>query len=385
MDNKKLFIHIGSHKTGTTSIQYALTRSKAILKAHGLTLFDEHYNNPQQHTPHVHSWLSFINENSLVPRGMQVTEPAALAKQLSQIEGNVIISSENFSFFFEQAAINKLKESLEKFFTEIHIICYLRRQDRHIISHHQEGSKLYRKAENNLFGHSTRAIPDNYPFHTLYLDYARRLDLWANAFGQDNLSLRIFDRKLLLGGDVVHDFFWQLGISHQMAATEENTSLGFRDIKLGHLINGTRSLRHKSVLSSICQASPGDTRKMLPSRSEAMRYYAQFRESNAALNARFAISANPDLFDDDFSDYPEVAQDRWTEASANAAVIDILQFIDNNYAQLDAYELRDAAVAIGDSNPAIAIKLLRIALFLRPEGHWIRHLLEEFEQASKST
>lgn len=385
MPNKKLYIHIGNHKTGTTSLQHALLCNAPALAGHGLKLFHENHHTGLLQQPHVHSWLGFINSEFLVPYGMRVTAPELLAEKLDQMESDVIISSENFSFFFEQSAIDELRDHLEKFFSEIHIVCYLRRQDRHIISHHQEGSKLYRRAENNLFGHSTRAIPDESPFHSLYLDYNRRLGLWAKAFGQDRLTLRIYDRKQLHNNDVVSDFFSLLGIDSFQATDEKNVSLGFNDVKLGHIINSSSDLQHKSSLINILQSGPDDRYRLLPSRSEARRYYSRYRECNAALNSRFRISENPDLFDDDFSDYPEVAQDYWTEESATAAITGMLHRIDNNYADLDADELRDTAVAMSKSNPEIAVKLLRIAHVLRPEGQWIKHLLDEYNNAGANS
>ncbi len=383
MTSRKLYIHIGCHKTGTTSIQHNLAHNHEALKNNGLTFFYENSETGQLRLPDLHSWVYFVDKAYVVPAGMHIKSPEKLAKRLSEIPGDVVISSENFSFFFLQSNIDQLKKSLSPIFSSIKIICYLRRQDKHIISHHQEGSKLSREPEYDIFGHSTEAIPPFENKHMLYLDYNQRLSMWAKAFGDQNMILRIFDRKKLSDGDVVRDFFNIIGIKNYEKIDDKNISVGFRETKIGHLINGA-NLKHTQSIFHMLQAGEPDNRKMLPARRVAQDYYQHYKAGNAALNKHFNISTDEYLFDDDFSDYPDNLQDLWTEASTNEAIEHILRVFDNTYANLTPDDLRDAAIAIGQTNLPLAIKLLRSALNLRPDGPFIKRKLEEFENLYKS-
>jgi hypothetical protein len=385
---RKLYIHIGCHKTGTTSIQHTLARNPAALARRNLSFFYENYASGELLLPDLHSWLEYLERYKVVPHGLRGRDPLRLATRLSELSGDIILSSENFSFFFEQQHIDALHAALAPVFADIRVICYLRRQDRHIVSHHQEGSKLMRRAENDLYGYSAKAIPAYDPRHRLYLDYERRLSMWAKVFGDERMVLKVYDRKLLKNGDAVADFFQLLGVDQYDKVGDRNSAVGFIDSKLGHLILGSDAA-NKEMLVDVAKAAGPDRRRMLPSRAEAQAYYAHFAESNAALNARFHINAAPQLFDDDFSDYPEAPQDEWTEESANDALTRLLVTIDRRHAReldslypkLSVKDLRDAAIEIGKTRPDVAVRLLRVALTLRPEGRMIRQTLADFEKA----
>jgi len=375
---RRLFVHIGSHKTGTTTIQECLASSGSGLARAGLTFFYGNRKNGRNELPQLHSWIGYVKPRRIVPHGMRVKNLRRLAARLGAIGGDVVISSENFSFFFEPENVNALAEALRPVFDEIRIICYLRRQDRHVISHHQEGAKLNRAAEYDLFGHSTLAIPPYREHHRLYLDYHAKLSMWADAFGEENLILRIFDRRLLRNGDVTDDFFHLLGVRNFVRVPDRNLSSGFQRSKLGHLVLAG-GFRHTPGLLNLVASFEESGRKMRPSRAAAEAYYAHFAESNAALNARFGISPNPGLFDEDFSDYPEEAEDIWDEERAGETCMKFLQALDDVYAELSpAFVLRAADLLAGE-DPALARSLLRMAVRLRPMAGDIADRLADLE------
>ena len=171
MPGRKLYLHIGSHKTGTTSIQFALKENTKALAENGLLFFFQKQNGSWEGFPDLHDWIKYIEANRVVPRGAQVPNLKQLVSSLSKYEQDIIISSENFSFFFEKKPIEDLHSALSKVFDEIRVICYLRRQDQHIISHAQEGSKASRFAEYDLWGNDTATLPAYDKRFDLYLDY----------------------------------------------------------------------------------------------------------------------------------------------------------------------------------------------------------------------
>jgi hypothetical protein len=203
--------------------------------------------------------------------------------------------------------------------------------------------------------------------------------MWGDVFGDQHIIIKVYDRNLLREGDVVADFFHVLGIDSYRKARDRNVSVGFRDAKLGHLINGAE-LKGKQALVHALEAGGRDQEKMLPARAEARAYYERFLESNRRLNARFGVSAAESLFEEDFSDYPEEPKDVWTEESANSALVQLLHAFEATRPERMIEELREIAIAVGDSRPDLAIRLLQLALKIRPEGPLIKRKLAEFAE-----
>lgn len=377
---RRLVLHIGSHKTGTTSIQHNLAHNTEVLGQAGLTYFAESRVPTDDAPPDLHSWLGFVDREDIAPHGMALRDPEVLTERLAATEGDLVISSENFSFFFTERAIADLHAVLSPLFGRIHVVCYLRRQDRHVISHHQEGSKARRRAEYQLFGHSGRAIPPWTPRHDLYLDYHRRLSMWADVFGRDAVVIRPFDRARLHQGDAVADFFALLGISSFTRVPDRNQSVGRNRAKIGHLVNAT-PLAHRQLISALVRDRVGDGERAMPSRWEAMAYYERYRAGNAALE-QWALPAGESLFDDAFDEYDSRAQDRWDEDSANEVITVLLEALDSVASRSDQVvdRLRDIAIEVGDDEPEVAIALLRLAADLRPGGPLIQRKLREFEE-----
>ncbi len=374
---RRLFLHIGSHKTGTTALQQGLHHNRILLKACG----SAYVGAPA--TAHLHQYLGNVTPGNFLPDGFMVLDPDTLLARLATADcDTVIASSENFSFFFEQAAITTLARALKSRFDEVRIVCYLRRQDRHAVSHHQEGAKPHRQVEGALWGHAPTALPAPSANHDLYLDYDHRLGLWADAFGDANMIIRVYDRKLLKDGDIFADFLAAIGlqVSGLVPVGDRNVSLGATQTKVGHLMNmtGTRAKAADAVLARIERKG-----QLLPARPEAQAFLDRYLTSNHRLNARFRISPEPDLFTADFADYPEVAEENWSEDGATAAILAVLaQLNDLNpaLAALRVDDLRAAAQALQYSDPETALNLIHAALSLRPTGPALLRLKVELER-----
>ena len=367
MRNKTLYIHIGCHKTGTTSIQRTLQNNKQTLFHRGIQFFFQNCDSGKNELPDLHSWLTYDEER--IPGEMRLRDVERLAQELTQLDSDIIISSENFSFIYDAEEIHELKKALSQFFPTIKIISYIRRQDQHIISHHQEGSKLNRKAEYDLWGHSTLAIPKFDSKYNLYLNYYQRLSMWGDAFGDDNLIIRVFDRDHLKNGDVVDDFFSLIGIDHFRRIGRSNTSLGFLEVKLGHLINEC-DVKNKERIRSLVMPHMRTSNKLLPARKTALEFYNHFRESNNMLNQRFGINKIQCIFNEDFEMYPEDQVDTWSEVSANDAIKRMLLIIEDNvYGSLSVRDVRYAAITLEEVN-TIRAKLDDLERHLAKSGDY---------------
>lgn len=374
---RTLFLHIGSHKTGTTALQRGLHHNRALLRTCGVTFVAE------STAAHLHSFLGPRPNAPFLPDGFQVLDADGLATRLALAETETVLaSSENFSFFFTRPAVQALAQTLRAQFDTIRIVCYLRRQDRHAVSHHQEGAKPHRAVEGLLWGHAPTALPAPSAIHDLYLDYDRRLGLWADVFGDDAMIIRPYDRKTLKDGDIFADFLSVVGLSEAglQPVGDHNTSLGAAQTKTGHLMNSL-NVAGKTA-DAILDRIPPEGR-LLPSAAEAMAFQSRYDAGNRRLNQRFGITAEPGLFDTDYSDYPTQATNDWTEDDATSALLAVLtQLTEVNPAliALTADDLRSAAQALLPSAPDSALRLITAAHALRPTGPTILKLKAQLER-----
>lgn len=375
---KRLTLHIGSHKTGTSTIQSAFGENAALLLSRGLALARV---KPWEH---VHPFLVFVNPSEIFPAGYHVADPVAFADFLADRPGDhVFASSENFSFFFQQRAIDDLAVALKSRFDQIRIVAYLRRQDRHAVSHHQEGARADRPPEGLLWGHALTALPEALELQRLYLDYDQRLAMWERAFGTANLSVRVFDRALLEQGDVVADLLNLMKIPGDglVRWPDLNISLSRLQAKVGHIAN--EAIGDDGVTQRLLDAlfAPQDER-MVPSANAARAYLAPYQDSNRRLNARLSITAFPDLFPDDFSDYPETAADDLSQAECVTGLRTVIRTLGGARMylhDLTADDLRLSAKILLKSEPWLALRLARAAQSLRPNGKAIAEMIAELE------
>jgi hypothetical protein len=181
---KSIYIHIGTHKTGTSAIQDFLALNKKVLKRKGF-LF------PQQ------SRRNYVTSQE----GSYVVTPAnhkyyqKLAYLCSRKQQNVLISSETFSLLENPCGIKHLLDGLE-----VKIICYLRRQDSVIQSMYNQMVKrsgYYQDISN---------------FQPEYLDYYKLLENWASAFGKDNVIVRVYEKEQFYNHSLIEDFLDILGL-----------------------------------------------------------------------------------------------------------------------------------------------------------------------------
>jgi hypothetical protein len=378
---RRLFLHIGAHKTGTTALQQGLHHNRILLRALGCSYA------ASLTAAHLHGFLGPVTPGSFLPQGFMVLDPDGLSDRLAAAETETVVaSSENFSFFFQKSAIAALAETLRPQFDQIRIVCYLRRQDRHAVSHHQEGAKPHRQVEGELWGHAPTALPDHSPAHELYLDYNQRLGLWADVFGDDAMDIRVYDRSLLKEGDIFTDFLALLKyeVRGLQSVGERNVSLGAAQTKAGHLMNSV-GIRPKVADAILNRITPEG--RLLPGQAQARAFMDRYVDGNCALNQRFGISDNPDLFSMDFADYPEIPHSDWTEAGATSAVLAALgqlNDVEPAMAALTADDLRTAAQALQTTSPDMALRLITAAHALRPAGPAILRLKSQLERQAEA-
>lgn len=176
---KNLFIHIGTSKTGSNSLQKALFENKTKLENASFL-----YPTPTRlnHTGLLNgeSWSDFID-----------------ARTWKSFEGSAIISSE---IFFRKSPndIPGLLEAAKN--CTVTVIVYLRRQDLWLESQFTQSVK------------TSNHLSDLQSFlgqKRLFTDYWAMLEPWAQCFGKENIIVRPLEKQQI--PDTVEDFLNTIG------------------------------------------------------------------------------------------------------------------------------------------------------------------------------
>jgi hypothetical protein len=289
----ELFLHIGTEKTGTTSIQKFFRWNREALEQNGVL-----YPVSPGNQNHMGLAVSAQDVSKRGPmrksQGVTSTEEAEafrakLVNSLTEEIANgahktVVMSGEHMSSrLLEDEEVLWLKNLLTPFFEKITVVCYIRRQDDYLLS-------TYSTAVKSGFTQPLR-IPSERTISVRY-DHWEMLSRWARIFGRENIVCRKFERAALAGGDVVEDFMAIAGIPPRDAyerPPEVNQSLDAELLEYLRLFNthvprfvkrAVNPDRDNIVLllNAISKGPlitlPGD---------ELAKFMALFRESNAKV------------------------------------------------------------------------------------------------------
>jgi len=337
---KRLVLHIGNHKTGTTSIQKSLSVYRDELNSAGYSVFS--YDTNLRFTPNSGACHSIVNYTGKFIGRAEFNWQ--LVDLLCKSDKSTIVSTENLSWVFNGEQIEKFFQKIKKSFDDIRVIVYLRRQDRHVISHIQESSKSIAKPASVFFKRPLELLPEHDPDFDQYLDYYARLSLWSNVFGPEALTIRVFEKEKLVNGDAVSDFFSLLKItSSHIQPIQVNKSLGFFETKLGLILNKNQ------VPDSMRPTGLGkyeSTPMRRPSRARAYEFYRVYTNSNDKVAKQFLSDDRGELFDNDFSDYPLDNEDNITSSEYIGLMGVTLK---NAFNRLELFHSKKVLV-IGDSH-----------------------------------
>jgi hypothetical protein len=340
---KNLYLYIGSHKTGSTSIQKYCIENRKELHSQNYEYF---YTSPHGRPIHDGNCSEWVDESPItehedkgrITPSAKIRNLEALVKSLEECKKeHIVLSAEALSSIHSEHEIARIHKNLSRHF-KTKIIVYLRRQDLQVVSHNQEGSKGRRWPAFHYYG-SLKALPDTskVSYHE-YLDYNSRLLKWAECFGYENIIIRVFERASLVGGCVVKDFFRTVGLQlPQGDIVNHNVTLGFKSFKIGMLMNKANCDGEifQSIRDAISAKENDVKKKALPSRSEAKKFYQIHKNTNKLLKEKFNLkSESIDLFDNDFSMYSEISQDEWDENSANEAILSLFEVMVSEHSKI---------------------------------------------------
>lgn len=407
---RDLILHIGTTKTGSTSIQYALASLRPALAAAGV-----YYPTSPGEVAHHILPAAFVPEetlshfraagwNGLPPKNRLDLFRAEFAAEMQAIPAGLhrcVLSSELISArLHETAQVQAMADFLRPYFDRIQVVVYIRRQDQHVASDYNQVLRNGHMQEPGLLRADGKPDP-----RLRALDYQAMLARFAAVFGEDALVPRIFAREALQQGDVIDDFLTVTGIDITVPEASRD-----RQRNVGMSIEGQMlmlaAMRHKAQASgggtfdkswrrlaeAVTRTLPG--RGWRPTRDEARAFMDHFVTSNDAVRRRY-FPARASLFSTGFDDLPETDQPPGEGALLDGAIAVLLaemtermeRELSHRQAQYrlnkrlnDADGMRAALARVIELAPDDAAPRLRMAELCLEDGK--PHLAREHAEAA---
>lgn len=190
---KKLYLHIGMGKTGTTALQHFFWDNREALEE-----FDIHYpelgiQSSAHHllSPHIPRFLedqwTFMKVDEWAP------------KLADTRWGSILLSSELMAWA-DEALARKFCAQVSAWF-DVHVVVYLRRQDNIIMASYNQQIKA---------GPQKRRIDLIYRKQMERFDYLKVLAPWADSLERGKVIVRPYEREQFHKGDIRRDFMYHV-------------------------------------------------------------------------------------------------------------------------------------------------------------------------------
>jgi hypothetical protein len=295
---RKVYLHIGTEKTGTASIQHFLSRHDDELREKGI--LDRKSLGRKSNMK-----LSAALQNYIKRDDLRITYGLGSVKEIDRFrkeiledlrreleEGDIekiVVSSEHLSSRFNRPEeVERVREFFDGIADEFEVLVYLRRQDEFFESRYSTamktgGTMLFKVPEKGK---------ESFDMH-----YLRLLELWSSSFGEESVTVRVYDRNELHGGDVVEDFIRTLSLPVERDEIDKermNVSLGAKKIEflkyLNHYLprftdeglNITRGGIVKMLESVEIEDAP-----LRLGKKDRSRFMRRFEEENSEVAKRF--------------------------------------------------------------------------------------------------
>ncbi|SBO44968.1 hypothetical protein [Cyanobium sp. NIES-981] len=172
----QFFLHIGTHKTGSTALQNYLFNNQAQLLKLGICYPRQGLHNTGHHNV---AWSAAKGKIDELQAYITAIVESSKASQISK----VILSSEEFEFVRDPQLLRRLLPS------DTTIILYLRRPDTYLESEFSQHVRMY----------DLRFSGDIFRFYfrvnfLVRCDYLRLCKTWSDAFGTGNLRIVSYDQ-----------------------------------------------------------------------------------------------------------------------------------------------------------------------------------------------
>ncbi|MGJ0125659.1 hypothetical protein ACP0SK_09120, partial [Campylobacter coli] len=315
------YVHIGTEKTGTTSIQTFLSNNRDLLHKRRIVYPNSLGNNGSQWNFAFLAYNNIRDDWYCVDRKIYTKYDFKnyknkvffdLKKELKKSKyQKLLISSEHLSSRLQDLKeVKRCKKILNILgFKEIKIIVYLREQNTMASSSFSTDLKD---------GKNTDRIVKGKEFAQLG-DYKKLLHRWQEVFGKENLIVKLFDKDEFYQGDLLKDFMYSIDLKWDdkfITPPRQNETLDLIGIELLKRINKhlpwqvenkINVLRgdFSKYLCKYFQNSKDYYLKFQPAKEMIQSYINYFEESNEWVRKEFFPDKERLFPKKDLTDYKE--------------------------------------------------------------------------------
>lgn len=306
---KTLYIHIGTPKTGTTSIQNFCGLNREKLREQGVLypIMNYHYERKSVNR-NGYFLTGTIKENGTRNKEK---EKQVFNSELQYIVDcfkdydTILLSDE--SIWWATSTRRKglwkdLKKHSEQHNYQIKVIVYLRRQDQFMMSRYNQKLKTDFIASTQSFDEYFADMNGRFK---CVMDYREKIDNIAKSISKENVIVKRFDRNYFYNGDLNQDFLHILGVKvddrFQQLKETANTGISVQSGEIKRVLNRLKpiTMADNNKLIKIlkeCEEVLPESNTSLMSTDEVKAFMEQFVDSNESIVDEYIGDGKP-LFD----------------------------------------------------------------------------------------
>ncbi len=302
-----LFLHIGTEKTGTTTLQRFFSINKEALLDLDYCFPNEKGNNHTFLTTYAAENFDKVKDLLIYQNIDQSTSQEDFRFEIEDYllkivsnkkskEKTLILTNEHCSSRLKtKHEISLLKKLFDKVGLNTKVIIYLRRQDEYLSSLYSTYIKTGGTKNLLTFLNQNKK--------TYRFRYYEILKLWSDIFGKKNIIIKIFEKEALLNSNIIHDFLRTIGVfdferfdipKGQNKSMDVNSLEFLRNLNLQmpHFIDNKINDERNAIIELLKQLSLGE--KIPPNIISIKAFYDSFAESNTKVAKEFL--GTPSLF-----------------------------------------------------------------------------------------
>ena len=287
LSDKRIILHIGAGKTGTSAIQMFLRRNAVALAEAGYVVPDQNLGLEGKITGE-HVWKLESMLGNADPNGVK----EALINLVERIpdDAKLLLSAENMSNLGNHRSFKGLAD-----LAPTQAILYIRRQDDLLMSAWQQ---WHVKVESDFQAWLIRAL-------RIYGQWERIIEDWEGVLGTGAVTVRVFERSAFVRNDLLADFADSVGIGHLADSLEFSVgrvNASMNDV-VTSVVQGSRSLftdTHDNGYYNFVERVLGDSmasqkKLSLVSKLQRESIIGHYSTMNRRIAARF-FPERPNLF-----------------------------------------------------------------------------------------
>lgn len=290
-DQTDVVLHLGTGKTGTTTIQHLMRLSRPALAEVGVL-----YPTAPGPVRHTKFGLSFRSDDDLATmpawKRMRAQSPERFRRRVHRklwaeiAEANLprVLFSDEALYGFRGETLARLRQFTDELGGQVRLVVYLRRQDDHLVSYYQQQVKVGETQRLTEWAAVDRAST---------YDYARRLGQWRAGMEHAELVVRRFERSAFKDGSLEADFLEAADIQGVPATPVErkNESLSAEAVEFFRIYNlcvsecGDAGVDRIALVNRLVDRSTGPALTLPDDALDA--FIGRWQESNRAVAGEF--------------------------------------------------------------------------------------------------